>query len=73
MPFLVLAGCASTLTPVQVRTHEDFEACKREVPAPTAALTTVWPDGQFEIYASKGLPSSAGCWIACGGEAMPSR
>ena len=48
---LVLAGCASTMTPVQIRTRDDVDACKREVAAPTARLTTVWPDGQFEINA----------------------
>ena len=48
---LVLAGCASTMTPVQIRTRDDFDACKLEVAAPTARLTTVWPDGQFEINA----------------------
>lgn len=49
---LVLVGCASTMTPVQIRTRDDFDACKREVAAPTARLTTVWPDGQFEVQAS---------------------
>jgi len=39
------------MTPVQLRTREDFDTCKREVGAPTARLTTVWPDGQFEINA----------------------
>ena len=56
---LVLAGCASTMTPVQIRTRDDFDACKLEVAAPTARLTTVWPDGQFEIKPMD-LPNSAG-------------
>jgi hypothetical protein len=48
---ILLAGCAATLTPAQLRTRDDFDACKREVRAPTAWLANVGPEGQFEVNA----------------------
>jgi len=44
---LVLVGCASTLTPQQERSVENFYACKQEVGAPTAWIETVGSDGDL--------------------------
>jgi hypothetical protein len=50
---ILLASCASGLTPVQVVIYDAAKSC--EVSAGGGRLTQVWPDGRYQIEGASSL------------------